>query len=475
MSENSSLSGGATRSDRRDSPARKQSRVYVGRLAGTSVFDPLGDAVGKVRDAVLTQRSGTQPPSVVGFVIEVAGRRRIFVPITRVTAIDPGQVITTGLLNMRRFEKRSTETLVMAELLDRQVTLIDDGGRASIEDVAIEPGQRREWTVTRLFVRRQQGGLSARFGRRGESLQVPYAKVTGVFANRGEQSAERVVADLEALKPADAAELFHEMDTKRRSEVAGGLSNERLAEVLEELPEDIRVEMVTEMDVERAADVLDEMDPDDAADLVRELPDQVAHELLERMEPEEAKDVRRLLAYDDYVAGGMMTTEPVILGPEDHVADALAAIRDEDLPPALAAAVYVCRTPHETPTGRFIGTVHFQHLLRRPPHEQIGTLIDEHEKLTVEPEAPLGDITRILAQYNLVAVPVTDKDQRLLGVVTVDDVLDHVLPEDWRDHAAVIPSNIQMTWPGVGQHEQGRVGSDARVARRSGRHPGAAS
>ncbi len=114
------------------------------------------------------------------------------------------------------------------------------------------------------------------------------------------------------------------------------------------------------------------MQPDDAADLLAEMPTDKAAELLELMEPEEARDVRRLLAYDDESAGGLMTTEPVILGPETPIAQALAHVRRQDLTPALASMVFVVRPPLETPTGRLLGVVHIQRLLREAPHDPIG-------------------------------------------------------------------------------------------------------
>ena len=130
-------------------------------------------------------------------------------------------------------------------------------------------------------------------------------------------------------------------------------------------------------------------------------------------------------------AGGMMTPEPVILPPDATVAEALARIRDSELTPALACMVYVCRSPLETPTGRFIGAVHFQRLLREPPSTLVSALIDsELENLT--DDSTLHEVSRYFATYNLVNAPVVDDDHRLIGAITVDDVLDHVLPEDWR-------------------------------------------
>jgi Mg/Co/Ni transporter MgtE len=192
------------------------------------------------------------------------------------------------------------------------------------------------------------------------------------------------------------------------------------------------VEILSELGTRRAADVLEAMQPDDAADLLSELPLEQREQLLALMEPDEAADVRRLLAYADDTAGGLMTPEPVILPPDATIAEALARVRRAELSPSLAAAVFVCRPPLETPTGKYLGMAHIQRMLREPPHEPVGTVMDRD----VEPlptHARLERVARHLAAYNLVSVPITDELGRLVGAVTVDDVLDHLLPAHWRD------------------------------------------
>jgi Mg/Co/Ni transporter MgtE len=174
------------------------------------------------------------------------------------------------------------------------------------------------------------------------------------------------------------------------------------------------------------------MDDDDAADLLGEMSAADQERLLELMEPEEAAPVRRLMTYADYTAGGLMTSEPVIMMPDATVAEALARVRNPELSPAIAAQVYVVRPPHATPTGRFLGTAHLQRLLREPPSALVSGVC-ERDTGTLRPDTPLDEVTRHLATYNLVAAPVVDDHDRLLGAVSVDDVLDHLLPEGWRD------------------------------------------
>jgi flagellar motility protein MotE (MotC chaperone)/sporulation protein YlmC with PRC-barrel domain len=405
-------------------------RVFVARMAGLVVFDPDGEQVGRVRDVVVALRIGRDAPRVLGLAVEISGRRRIFVPGGRITSIEPDAVVlTTGTVSLRRFEQRPGETLVLAELLDRRVTLLETGEQVTVLDVAVEQ-TRTEWLVTRVAVRKTGGGLRGR--RRGEVLQVEWDEVSGFSLPEEGQGAANLLAVFEKLRPADLAGVLHDLSGKRRAEIAAALDDERLADVLEEMPEDEQVELLGGLEDERAADVLEAMAPDDAADLLGELPEAEAQRLLGLMEPDEAAPVRSLLRYADDSAGGLMTPEPVVLPPNATVAEALARVRSAELSPALAAQVYVVRPPYETPTGRYLGTAHFQRMLREPPSALISSIVDADID-PLEPDCPLSDVTRHLATYNLVAVPVVDGEGHLLGAVTVDDVLDHLLPDDWRE------------------------------------------
>ena len=456
-------------------------RVFVSHLSGIAVFDPNGDQVGRVRDVVVMRRVGGRPPRVLGLVVEVVSRRRIFLPMTRVTGVESGQVITTGVVNMRRFEQRPTETLVLGELLDRRVRLVDpefaagspartaapgqggrgsdpaaDGEEVTVLDVSmVQLPARRDWEIDKVFVRR---GKSGALRRRGETLTVDWSSVTGFWLPEEGQGAENLVATFEQLRPADLANVLHHLSPKRRGEVAAALDDDRLADVLEELPDDDQVEILSKLKKERAADVLEAMDPDDAADLLAELPAEEQERLLTLMQPQDAADVRRLLSYEERTAGGLMTTEPIVLRPDATVADALARIRNPDLSPALAAQVYVTRPPDETPTGKYLGLVHFQRLLRDPPFTLLGSIVDtDLQPLT--PQTSLPSVTSFLATYNMISAPVVDETGSLLGAVTVDDVLDHLLPEDWREtdlHGAVGAHSE----PSADDQEDDRNGAD---------------
>ncbi len=187
---------------------------------------------------------------------------------------------------------------------------------------------------------------------------------------------------------------------------------------------------LTGLGVQRTAGVVEEMQPDDAADLLGEMPSQQRERLLAAMKQVRAADLRRLLRYDATSAGGLMTSQPLIVPPDAPVAEVLAQIREPEMGATAAAQVFVCEPPSVTPTGRYLGTVGFQQLLRHPPAASVGECIEESG--FVRPELSEQEVARRMAAYNLIGVAVCDEAGRLLGAITVDDVLDRILPADWR-------------------------------------------
>ena len=320
------------------------SRVFVAQLVGLPVFGPDGESIGKIRDVVASLRTDRQPPRVLGAVVELATRRRIFVPMLRVTSIDANAVtLATGSVNLRRFHQRPNEVLVVGQLLDARVLI------AETEAVAVR-GRRRDGADPhpRLGARPRRGPASGPAGsaRRGPIQVLRWEEVRGpgvTDLSSVPQGTDKLLAVFDTMRAADVAAALQELPAKRRYEVADGLDDERLADVFEELPEDDQKDLLAHLDEERAADILEAMDPDDAADLLAELSELDQDRLLELMESEESDPVRRLLAYSADTAGGLMTPEPIVLAPDATIAEALAMVRNPDITPALASMVFVCR------------------------------------------------------------------------------------------------------------------------------------
>lgn len=410
-------------------------RVYAAQLAGLVVLGPDGESLGRVRDVVISMSIVRQQPRALGLVVELLNRRRIFVPILRITAIEPHAItLNTGTVSLRRFAQRPGEVLVLGQVLDTRVRVDDPelpelvGVDLTVTDLAIEQNRTRDWMVTRVAVR------GPRRLRRNSVHVVDWQNVSGLTPSglaMPDQGVAQLLHQFEGQRPIEVADALRELPKKRRAEVVAALDDERLADILQELSEDEQIELLLGLGIDRAVDVLEAMDPDDAADLLGVLNPTLAETLLTRMDPEDSDPVRRLLSHSPDTAGGLMTPNPVIMAPDTTIAEALARVRDPDLTPALASLVFVVRSPTATPTGRYLGCVHLQRLLREPPAGLVSGVLDA-DLPTLSPEQSLASVTRYFAAYNLVCGPVLDEQGHLLGAVTVDDLLDHLLPTDWR-------------------------------------------
>lgn len=395
--------------------------LYTSRVARLPLLDPEAVAVGRIDDVVVGPPTGKHAPPVLGIVAAVPGRR-IFVSAGRLTAIDgEGARLRSGDINLRRFSPRPGEHLILHDLVGRPVP----GGDEVVNDVGLLPaaGRRGGWEVAAVHL---VSGRRRRIGSRQQRRTVPWAEVPELFAGAPDR-----YRGLRDLHPVEVAERVRALAPSQRAAAARALDDEQLADVLEELPEDVQTELLSAMEIERAADVLEAMAPDDAADLLGELTRDRRGALLAAMEPDEAAPLRRLLRYSEDTAGGLMTPEPILLPPTATVAEALARLRDPDLPAAIAGQVFVVEPPMETPTGRFVGVAGFQRLLREPPGIRLADCIDMGPE-PVRPSMPQAEVAERLAAYNLLALGVVDETGRLLGAVTVDDVLDQVLPQGWR-------------------------------------------
>ncbi|MGV0438390.1 magnesium transporter MgtE N-terminal domain-containing protein [Corynebacterium mastitidis] len=412
-------------------------RVYSGRLSGMVVRGPDMDAIGRVRDVVVTIRPEGHVSRALGLVVELVNKRRIFVPMLRIAAIEPGDItLATGSVSMRSFQPRAGELTIMGDLVGSKVHTDEPelehlhGRAVEIADVELERTRTRDWVLSRVAVFGARQGFRSR-----ELFTVDWQYVHGITAagvGRSSTLADTIAA-FEDMRPADVANYLHSLPSSQRNQLANELDDDRLADILQEMPDERQAELLETLDIERAADVLEEMDPDDAADILQELPDNTAEVLLELMDPEESAPVRRLMSFSPDTVGALMTPEPLILSPQTTVAEALALARNPELPTSLASLVFVVRPPTATPTGRYLGCVHLQKLLREPPSTLISGILDpDLPPLYADDDQETA--ARYFATYNLVCGPVIDEDQHLLGAVAVDDLLDHLLPENWREY-----------------------------------------
>jgi CBS domain-containing protein len=384
------------------------------------LLDAGGSTIGRIEDIVIVpSRSGT-PPRVVGFVA-TNQRRRIFVNATRFQQIDgEGARLRSWDVDLHPFKRKPGELLVGEDVIDKKV------GDETVSDIAMRnntDGPMSYYQVAKVRLARRNV-----LRRRPSYRLVDWDEIPTLFSTGAPMAAE--AASMRDMHPSDVANIVRTLPLAQRRQLAEAMDDDRLADLLEELPEAEQLRIIEGLDLDRLLNVLDEMEYDDLADLLAEMPGEQRTRILNAMDDDDAEVMRQLLSYEEGTAGGLMTPDIIILGPTSTVADALAQIRDPDWLVSIAAQVFVCRPPYRPPTGRYLGVVHFQRLLREPPSRELGQCL-EHEP-TITPDITDRDVAEKLASYNMLAVGVTDQAGRLLGAITVDDVLDRTLPTGWR-------------------------------------------
>jgi len=233
-------------------------------------------------------------------------------------------------------------------------------------------------------------------------------------------------AKLALLHPADIADIVEEMTADERLAVFDQLDVETAAETLGEVEPEMQAAIMGDLDGERAADILEEMDPDEATDLLQDLPEETREELIELMDEEEGADVEELLAYPEDSAGGIMTTDFLALPRDLTAGQAIDRLRELQPDPALVYYLYVVDSE-----GRLDGNVSLRDLVVAPPQTPLSEIMNKNV-LRIQADANKEDVASLIAKYDLLAVPVVDARRRLLGTVTVDDVIDFMLPRGWK-------------------------------------------
>ena len=401
--------------------------IYAFRVLRLPLLDAGGAPIGRIEDLVaIPGRPGSGgesdvPPKIVGFVAS-SQRRRIFVNANRVGELDgDGVRLKSWDVDLNPFKPRPGEVLIAAELIDRKV------GSETVSDIAIEPksdGRSTWWDIEKVRLASRQS-----LRRRPSYRLVDYELVPALFDKPTPMEAE--AARLRDFHPAEVAAFVRALNNDQRALIAEAMDDERLADVLEELTEAEQIRIVESLDADRLEGVFDEMDFDDLADLLGQMSKPQQEQMLDVMDDDDAETVRRLLSYEEGTAGGLMTPEVIILGPTATVAEALAQMRNSDWVVSIAAQVFVCNAPFKAPTGKFLGIAHVQRLLREPPNIEIGRLLDDVP--IVSPDMLDRDVAERLASYDMLAVAVCDPAGRLLGAVTVDDVIDRMLGPAWRE------------------------------------------
>jgi CBS domain-containing protein/sporulation protein YlmC with PRC-barrel domain len=390
------------------------------------IFDGAGHRVGELRDLAIKWEADT--PKVTG--LKYAKGTQKHIPIEQVETLNPGGVQLKGPLKEDDLIPFRDDEIYMGKwLMDKQIIDIKGAKVVRVNDIKVLWLQRgEEKYLFPVAVDIGLRGLARRLG-----LEFVFRKRKNHFVwwkfmqHLEEKTANlKLISDrtqLDKLHPADLADLIEVLDYKKRTDFIEDLDVETAAEAMAEMELDTQKEIIEQIDSQTASDLLEEMPPDEAADLLGELSEEKADELLNLMEPEEAQDVRELMEYEEDTAGALMTTEFIALSPGISVAETFPLLRKLA---AEAETIYYIYLLDEDETLQ--GIVSLRELLIAEPEARLSSIM-QTRVISALPDATHELVTELIDKYALLALPVVDKTGRMLGIITVDDVLDLLLPD----------------------------------------------
>lgn len=404
--------------------------LYLSQVLGRPIRDLEGESVATVKD-VITRLGEEDHPQVTGVVARYR-RRDFFVSRWRITEINEhGVRLNSDILDLRPFVRREGEVLLARNVLDKQLIDVDGKRVVRVNDVQLieAAGELRvtgaDVSLQGLWRRLAPAGF---MGTRKPVEVIDWSDVGYLATDEATVQLKSARGKLARLHPVEIARLAEALSYHHGSEVVEALDDEIAAETLEEMPAARQARIIGDMDEERAADILEWMSPDEAADVLGDLPEEKAEELLGLMEGEEQADVAELLPYEDDTAGGLMTTEFVTLPRQLSVAEALERLREMAETPNMIYYLYVVEAEG---SWNLIGVIALRSLILADPAAPLADVM-RTEFQSAHAYEPAKDVAQRIAEYNLLALPVVDEAGDILGIITVDDAMEILLPKDWR-------------------------------------------
>lgn len=405
-------------------------QLFLSEILKRPVYDPNGEVLGRVTDVILVR--GEYLPNVLAFIVTRHGRR-YRVPWRDLEIVNR-RILSTRLTDatLQPYEESDDDLLGVRDVLDKQIVDANGAKVVRVNDVKLE-GHNGDAVLIAVDVGLR--GILRRLGIERRSEQVSaLAKVHLPHNLIGWNYIQPLTPKLRAitltvprqmvseLHPADIAEIISQVSPDEGRHLVSDLDVKTAAEALSELKPERQVEIIASIDPERAADIIEEMPPDEASDVLGDLSTERAKEILEHIEKDEAEDIQELLGYEEDSAGGLMTTDFVAFPPHLTVREAVQRFRAEAEPIETVYSVFVVDEQEH-----LLGVLSLRDLLLADPALTLADAM-EHKPRVVKPDTDQKEVAQVISKYNLVSLPVVDDDGCLLGVVTVDDVIDRILP-----------------------------------------------
>ncbi|MBV9208872.1 MAG: magnesium transporter [Actinobacteria bacterium] len=429
-------------------PADNRATLRLSRLLKRPIADRGGESIGRVADVIVRLR-GSDYPLVIGLVAAVGGRE-IFVPIDQVSGLDADPLrLSSARLSLKQFERRDGEVLLRADVLGHRLIDVENARLVRAADLELVwdakgPGEAGgEWVLAGVDTRRRPRrlfGLLAPEHADDAAACRDWHDFEWLIGHAGSALLRGPFGRIRRLKPAQIADLLEEASKEEETEILEEVHKdpELEADVFEELDEDLATRLLGARTNEEIAAVLARMRADDAADAIAELPQRRRQPVLDLLPPGQRTKVLTLMGFNPTSAGGLMGMDFISLPTMADVADALARVRESTLlqPEALTSVHAV------DDDGGLRGVARLVTLVQSDPAAALIDVCDT-DPVRVGPDADVPDVAVLMTDYNLITIPVVDDERRLLGVITVDDVLEVTLPDDWRRREAAEPPDAR--------------------------------
>jgi magnesium transporter len=404
--------------------------IFVSEVYKKPVLDQAGEEIGKLKDIIVGL--GETFPALTALVV-ADGKGTYLLPWDMLNLFNRRVISVNARIDeLKPAQVSPTDILIFRDILDKQIVDINGAKLVRVNDLELGDVKGKLCLVAADISLR---GLLRRLGveKRGEKFlslfnyKLQYKLISWHYVQTIEPKVARLTLTVAGQKvssmhPADLADIISEVSQKERTAIFGSLDVDTAAEALHELEPGVQADIIDDMSKERASDILERMPPDEAADVLGDLPEAKAQELINLMEKEEAEDVQELLEHEEDTAGGLMTTEYLAFPPDMTVDEAIKELRLEA--PDVETIYYLYIVDREE---RIIGVLSLKHLILATPQTLLSDIMITPPK-TLPLDAGRKDVAEFISKYNLLAAPVVDENMVMRGIVTVDDVLDFLLP-----------------------------------------------
>jgi magnesium transporter len=403
---------------------------FISEIINKPVIDSEGTKIGKFKDFVASV--SVTYPIVEAITIRTADKKDFNVPWEYIDSINKEIKLKIKFTDITEYKLKNRDILLADEVLDKQVVDLEGRKLKRINDLQFATTQNyyrligADISFKGILRRLGLEKIPKGFGIKLKDDNISWKDVDVLESNVSRLKLKVPEYKLKKLHPADIAEIVDQLSVNDSINILNSLDEEVAADALEEISPERQVTIFEEMESKRAADLLEEMSPDDAADLIGDLSDDRAKELLDLMDPEEAKDVEHLLKYPEDTAGGIMTTEFAAVSEELTPSQILDKFRE--IAREVESIYYIYALSQ---SGDLAGVISLRELLLAYPNSKLMDFMQK-DIITVNVLEEEHEVAKKIAKYNLIALPVVNDENKIKGVITIDDAIDIVLPTAWK-------------------------------------------